>query len=92
MTVLPGVTTFLDKVVMHLFVEAIMAFKELTDGRGKIYLPVKNGNKNKHPCPDCFACQGCSDDRCALCRGKLNDVSSDRCNLENREPGRSRPR
>ena len=21
----------------------------------------------KHPCPDCHACQFCSDDRCRLC-------------------------
>lgn len=23
--------------------------------------------EKKHPCPDCHACQWCSDDRCRLC-------------------------
>jgi len=23
--------------------------------------------EKKHPCPDCFACQWCSDDRCRQC-------------------------
>jgi len=24
----------------------------------------------KHPCPDCCACQFCSETRCRMCRGK----------------------
>lgn len=28
-------------------------------------------NPKKHPCPDCAACQFCSDRRCDLCRGWL---------------------
>lgn len=27
----------------------------------------------KHPCPDCRQCQGCSEPRCALCRGQGAD-------------------
>jgi hypothetical protein len=23
--------------------------------------------EKKHPCPDCYQCQWCSDDRCRLC-------------------------
>jgi len=26
--------------------------------------------EKKHPCPDCFACQWCSDDRCRQCLKK----------------------
>lgn len=45
------------------------SFIDLPDGRGKIYVPRKrSGTLAKHPCPDCFACQMCSDDRCDLCR------------------------
>lgn len=35
---------------------------------GKIFRPVGCGAK-KHPCPDCFECQWCSDERCGACRG-----------------------
>lgn len=33
-----------------------------------IFRPVCDRNAaKKHPCPDCFSCQFCSDDRCAIC-------------------------
>ncbi|NWF56831.1 MAG: hypothetical protein HXY45_18760 [Syntrophaceae bacterium] len=35
--------------------------------RGLIYCPRAGGAK-KHPCPDCYFCQFCSDSRCGLCR------------------------
>ena len=38
---------------------------------GKIFIPdFKPDAVKKHPCPDCFACQICSDDRCELCRSQ----------------------
>jgi hypothetical protein len=45
-----------------------MPFIDLPDGRGKLYVPRPPHGPRKHPCPDCFACQLCSDDRCAACR------------------------
>jgi len=27
-------------------------------------------SQKKHPCPDCYFCQWCSEDRCRLCRKK----------------------
>jgi len=45
-----------------------MPFIELPDDRGKIYVPDKNKGSRKKPCPDCFSCNWCSDDRCLRCR------------------------
>ena len=30
-----------------------------------------NCENRKHPCSDCRMCQGCSESRCAACRGKM---------------------
>lgn len=39
--------------------------------KGKVYIPEKALCRSaKHPCPDCFACQGCSDERCSACRNQ----------------------
>lgn len=35
--------------------------------QGLFYCP-KAGGAKKHPCPDCYFCQWCSDSRCGLCR------------------------
>lgn len=48
-----------------------MPFVDLPDGTGKIYVPEKKqGTGQKHPCPDCFSCQLCSDERCQRCLGR----------------------
>ncbi len=48
-----------------------MPFVDLPDGTGKVYVPEKKqGCRQKHPCPDCFSCQMCSDDRCQRCLGR----------------------
>jgi hypothetical protein len=48
-----------------------MSFVDLPDGTGKIYVPEKKqGGGQKHPCPDCFSCQLCSDERCQRCLGR----------------------
>ena len=45
-----------------------MPFITLPHMMGKIYVPEqKAACFRKHPCPDCFSCQRCSDDRCGLC-------------------------
>ena len=35
--------------------------------KGMVYCP-KATTAKKHPCPDCYFCQWCSDSRCGLCR------------------------
>jgi hypothetical protein len=36
--------------------------------KGKVFVPqARAGSGKKHPCPQCFACQMCSDDRCNAC-------------------------
>ncbi|MCB2182277.1 MAG: hypothetical protein KQH63_09650 [Desulfobulbaceae bacterium] len=49
--------------------EAEMAFRKLPDNKGLIYIPEFSGIK-KHPCPDCFSCQWCGNERCRSCRLK----------------------
>jgi hypothetical protein len=47
-----------------------MPFVTVANVTGKIYVPERSfQNPCKHPCPDCFSCQFCSDDRCGVCRG-----------------------
>ncbi len=51
-----------------------MPFVDLPDGSGKIYVPEMDGDKHKHPCPDCFSCQWCSNDRCNRCRSQCRHL------------------
>lgn len=45
-----------------------MSFTEVPGLKGKVYVPeIESGQMRKHRCRDCFSCQLCSDDRCALC-------------------------
>jgi hypothetical protein len=48
-----------------------MAFRPLPGNKGMIYIPddVRPGRK-KHPCPDCFACQWCGNERCRACQSR----------------------
>jgi len=64
-----------------------MPFVDLPDGTGKVYVPEKKqGCRQKHPCPDCFSCQMCSDDRCDRCRG-AGEKSGRCCRAEGLEKG-----
>ncbi|MBW2180618.1 MAG: hypothetical protein JRG81_09650 [Deltaproteobacteria bacterium] len=46
-----------------------MAFVQINGLKGKVYVPDERpDSKKQHPCKDCYACQQCSDTRCALCR------------------------
>ena len=46
-----------------------MPFVKMPGVIGKVYVPEPiPGRTQKHPCPDCFACQQCSEDRCRVCR------------------------
>ncbi len=48
-----------------------MPFVKMPGVTGKVYVPETiPGQPQKYPCPDCFACQQCSDDRCAVCRSQ----------------------
>ena len=50
-----------------------MPFVEVPGLKGKVYIPEEHkGSVKKHPCKDCYSCQLCSDDRCALCLGPKN--------------------
>ncbi len=56
-----------------------MPFVTMPGITGKIYLPEKNGCiSGKHPCPDCFSCQLCSDERCSVCRGTHSEFTSNK--------------
>lgn len=46
-----------------------MAFERIAGIPGKCYRPEGCGRR-KHPCRDCFSCQFCSEERCALCRAE----------------------
>ncbi len=46
-----------------------MPFVRIPGLNGKLYVPEDVPTRaRKHPCPDCHACQRCSDERCHLCR------------------------
>ena len=45
-----------------------MGFRKLPGNQGMIYIPDRRKIRRKHPCPDCFACHWCSNDRCLSCR------------------------
>jgi hypothetical protein len=45
-----------------------MPFSSMRGVAGMIFVPRDSKrNTKKHRCADCFACQMCSDDRCAAC-------------------------
>ena len=55
-----------------------MPFEKMPGLAGKIYVPEqKPGAFKKHPCPDCFSCDGCSDDRCGVCRDRADKKPKD---------------
>lgn len=45
-----------------------MGFVRIEGFRGLVYVPEHKEGLKKHPCPDCYVCQFCSDERCELCR------------------------
>ncbi len=47
-----------------------MPFTKVRGLVGMVFEPPHAGAPKKHPCPDCFSCQFCSDDRCRVCRRK----------------------
>ena len=63
-----------------------MPFVKMPGVIGKVYVPEPiPGPAQKHPCPDCFACQQCSDGRCTVCRSEAV-VHSTRCRRSGSEP------
>ncbi len=46
-----------------------MAFIRIEGVDGKVFVPDLSPEPKKHPCPGCFECARCSDDRCRVCRG-----------------------
>ncbi|HEX40835.1 MAG TPA: hypothetical protein ENN81_02085 [Phycisphaerales bacterium] len=50
-----------------------MAYKRLKGIPGRIHIPdIAPAAAKKHPCPDCFQCQHCPDDRCRTCLKSRN--------------------
>ncbi len=47
-----------------------MPFEKLPDNLGMIYVPDCKPESRKNPCPDCFSCQWCGNERCLICKGK----------------------
>ena len=47
-----------------------MAFIRMRGVCGKVFVPEGSPDPKKHPCPDCFECRQCSDDRCGVCLGE----------------------
>lgn len=51
------------------YAERAMAFATIPGITGKVFTPDECiAGVKKHPCADCFGCQHCTDDRCAVCR------------------------
>ncbi|MFZ1984071.1 MAG: hypothetical protein WAU91_06635 [Desulfatitalea sp.] len=44
-----------------------MAWQTVPGLAGKVYTPECRSAHKKKCCPDCFTCQQCSDERCAVC-------------------------
>lgn len=44
-----------------------MAFVRMKGVEGLVFVPDRDETAKKYPCEDCFYCQWCSDNRCALC-------------------------
>gem|GEM_PF-1881200 len=47
-----------------------MAWQTVPGLAGKVFVPEPEAGQKKHRCPDCFACQRCSDERCGVCWGQ----------------------
>lgn len=48
-----------------------MPFVRMPGITGKVFIPEECLiTEKKHRCSDCFSCQQCTDDRCAVCRGE----------------------
>jgi hypothetical protein len=53
-----------------------VAWQTVKGLKGKVYVPERCPEPKKHSCPDCFACQWCSDERCTMCRLARSDGRS----------------
>lgn len=71
-----------------------MAYVRMRGIPGLVYVPdAAPFSPKKHPCRDCFACQWCSDERCALClRGKVILGTQGRGRTHRRRRGGGCPR
>lgn len=67
-----------------------MGFIRMPGVPGQIYVPDEEGKGlKKFPCPDCFSCQWCSDNRCDLCRKRKACSPSGRaCELDGLKPAK----
>ena len=57
-----------------------MPFVKMPGLKGKVYVPEQPPDTpKKHPCPDCFSCQMCTDSRCRVCLGHREDKNTCPC-------------
>ncbi len=57
-----------------------MGFRSVEGLPGMVYVPDETvKRKKKYPCPDCFECMFCDDDRCDLCLGKMKKIRDTGC-------------
>lgn len=51
-----------------------MPFIRIPGLEGRVYQPDGAGTgMRKHPCPDCYCCQMCGDERCDACRAARSE-------------------
>jgi len=55
----------------------LMAWTTISNLKGRLYIPDYGDIGKKHTCSDCFACQNCSDDRCAVCTSMQQETPPD---------------
>lgn len=44
-----------------------MAWQRIPGLEGRVFVPEHRAEGRKNQCRDCYACQGCGDERCAVC-------------------------
>ncbi|PIP42272.1 MAG: hypothetical protein COX19_01530 [Desulfobacterales bacterium CG23_combo_of_CG06-09_8_20_14_all_51_8] len=65
----------------------MMPFVDIGGFPGKVYVPeTPPASQKKNPCPDCFFCQICSDDRCQVCRNKRHPTGTGLCVCNDSNP------
>lgn len=63
-----------------------MPFVRMPGLKGKVYVPEEpEGARKKHPCPDCFSCQMCTDSRCRVCLEDGEDKNACLCTKKTSE-------
>jgi hypothetical protein len=58
-----------------------MPFVNVPGLKGKVYVPDQDPDTpKKNPCPDCFSCQMCAENRCHVCLRQKGHKHACKCN------------